>query len=112
MITRRDLPTMDFPTRLKIALGLAKGLAYLHEDCHPKIIHRDIQTANILLDNNFEATDYHASIHDATSMEAQVIGLSSLPFLFCFNCVLFHLYVCTNVENKSIPWICILIDGI
>ncbi|XP_058080876.1 proline-rich receptor-like protein kinase PERK4 [Magnolia sinica] len=47
--------TMDFPTRLKIALGSAKGLAYLHEDCHPKIIHRDIKTANILLDNNFEA---------------------------------------------------------
>lgn len=48
-------PTMDWQTRLKIALGSAKGLAYLHEDCHPKIIHRDIKTANILLDYNFEA---------------------------------------------------------
>ncbi|XVF34839.1 hypothetical protein REPUB_Repub18cG0092900 [Reevesia pubescens] len=47
-------PTMDWPTRLKIALGSAKGLAYLHEDCHPKIIHRDIKTANILLDFKFE----------------------------------------------------------
>ncbi|KAL6012341.1 hypothetical protein ACLOJK_002828 [Asimina triloba] len=51
----KDRPSIDFPTRLKIALGSAKGLAYLHEDCHPKIIHRDIKTANILLDNNFEA---------------------------------------------------------
>ncbi|XP_031494179.1 proline-rich receptor-like protein kinase PERK8 [Nymphaea colorata] len=48
-------PVMDWPTRLKIALGSARGLAYLHEDCHPRIIHRDIKSANILLDNSFEA---------------------------------------------------------
>ncbi|KAG9148184.1 hypothetical protein Leryth_014099 [Lithospermum erythrorhizon] len=48
-------PVMDWPTRLKIALGSAKGFAYLHEDCHPRIIHRDIKVANILLDENFDA---------------------------------------------------------
>lgn len=48
-------PPMDWPTRLKVALGAAKGFAYLHEDCHPKIIHRDIKASNILLDFNFEA---------------------------------------------------------
>ncbi|KAI9124016.1 hypothetical protein K1719_005316 [Acacia pycnantha] len=51
----KDLPVMDWPTRLKIAMGSAKGLAYLHEDCHPRIIHRDIKGANILIENNFEA---------------------------------------------------------
>ncbi|XP_054778688.1 proline-rich receptor-like protein kinase PERK7 [Prosopis cineraria] len=51
----KDRPVMDWPTRLKIAIGSAKGLAYLHEDCHPRIIHRDIKGANILLENNFEA---------------------------------------------------------
>ncbi|OEL34583.1 Proline-rich receptor-like protein kinase PERK1, partial [Dichanthelium oligosanthes] len=51
----KDRPVMEWPTRLRIALGAAKGLAYLHEDCHPKIIHRDIKASNILLDFKFEA---------------------------------------------------------
>ncbi|KAB2036640.1 hypothetical protein ERO13_D03G015300v2 [Gossypium hirsutum] len=51
----KGVPVMDFTCRLRIALGAAKGLAYLHEDCHPRIIHRDIKGANILIDNNFEA---------------------------------------------------------
>ncbi|KAL0412496.1 UNVERIFIED_CONTAM: Proline-rich receptor-like protein kinase PERK5 [Sesamum radiatum] len=51
----KNRPPMDWPSRLKIALGSAKGFAYLHEDCHPRIIHRDIKAANILLDENFEA---------------------------------------------------------
>jgi len=49
-----NLLVMEWSTRLKIALGSAKGLAYLHEDCHPRIIHRDIKSSNILLDYKFE----------------------------------------------------------
>ncbi|KAA8547840.1 hypothetical protein F0562_004269 [Nyssa sinensis] len=48
-------PVMDWATRAKVAAGAARGIAYLHEDCHPRIIHRDIKSSNILLDINFEA---------------------------------------------------------
>ncbi len=46
---------MDWATRVRVALGSARELAYLHEDCHPRIIHHDITASNILLDNNVEA---------------------------------------------------------
>ncbi|KAF6172671.1 hypothetical protein GIB67_041994 [Kingdonia uniflora] len=46
---------LDWNTQLRIAVGAAQGLAYLHHDCNLRIIHRDIKTSNILVDDNFEA---------------------------------------------------------
>ncbi|KAL7205950.1 hypothetical protein ACSBR2_018796 [Camellia fascicularis] len=48
-------PPLDWPKRKRIALGSTRGLAYLHNHCNPKIIHRDGKAANILLDEEFEA---------------------------------------------------------
>ncbi|KAE8723406.1 Receptor-like protein kinase 5 [Hibiscus syriacus] len=44
---------LDWPTRYKVALDAAEGLSYLHHDCAPPIVHRDVKSSNILLDAEF-----------------------------------------------------------
>ncbi|KAH8958458.1 hypothetical protein BDL97_06G025600 [Sphagnum fallax] len=46
---------LDSSKRFNICVGIARGLAYLHEELQPCIIHRDIKAANILLDKNLNA---------------------------------------------------------
>ncbi|RXH86335.1 hypothetical protein DVH24_017388 [Malus domestica] len=43
---------LDWPTRLKICIGIARGLAFLHEESVLKIVHRDIKATNVLLDED------------------------------------------------------------
>ncbi|KAF3444065.1 hypothetical protein FNV43_RR13755 [Rhamnella rubrinervis] len=46
---------LNWPRRYKIALDAAEGLSYLHNDCVPPIVHRDVKSNNILLDSEFGA---------------------------------------------------------
>jgi serine/threonine protein kinase len=41
---------LDWPTRLKICIGIARRLVFLHEESRLKLVHRDIEATNVLLD--------------------------------------------------------------
>ncbi|XP_043692908.1 G-type lectin S-receptor-like serine/threonine-protein kinase SD2-2 [Telopea speciosissima] len=52
---RRDGQSLSWDVRFRVAVGTAKGIAYLHEECRDCIIHCDIKPENILLDTDFSA---------------------------------------------------------
>ncbi|KAJ7523624.1 hypothetical protein O6H91_18G056100 [Diphasiastrum complanatum] len=49
----KEVAPLEWESRLKIAVGAARGLAYLHEDSNPRVIHRDFKASNILLEDDF-----------------------------------------------------------
>ncbi|KAM0014049.1 putative protein kinase RLK-Pelle-DLSV family [Helianthus debilis subsp. tardiflorus] len=70
---------LTWPMRLNICTGIARGLAYLHEESHMRIIHRDVKASNVLLDENFNAkiSDFGlAKLNDDgnTHINTRVVG--------------------------------------
>ncbi|MCO5575915.1 hypothetical protein L7F22_029722 [Adiantum nelumboides] len=66
-------PVLDWMQRVKIAVGAARGLEYLHEKVQPPVIHRDIRSSNVLLFDDFTAkvADFNLS-NQAPDMAARL----------------------------------------
>ncbi|KAL2226896.1 receptor-like protein kinase [Sesamum indicum] len=73
---RRPQVALNWETRYRIALGIAQGLSYLHHDCVPQIIHRDIKSDNILLDSDLEPkiADFGAAKMEPDSDESPTVS--------------------------------------
>ncbi|KAL5562091.1 hypothetical protein UlMin_031838 [Ulmus minor] len=75
-----DQKPLDWYKRMKIALGAAKGLEYLHDKANPPVIYRDLKASNILLDKNFNAklSDFGLAklgpVGDKTHVSSRVMG--------------------------------------
>ncbi|XP_042473791.1 receptor-like protein kinase isoform X1 [Zingiber officinale] len=71
----KPTPVLEWKVRYKIALGIAQGLDYLHNDCSPAIIHHDIKPKNILLDANMEPhiSDFGIAKLDQDSTQSATI---------------------------------------
>ncbi|BAT91980.1 Receptor-like serine/threonine-protein [Vigna angularis] len=115
---------MDWSTRVRIALGAARGLEYLHEAAAPRILHRDVKSTNILLDKNWQAkitdlgmakslrADDHPSRSDSPARmqgtfgyfapEYAIVGRASLESdVFSFGVVLLELISGRQPIHKS-----------
>ncbi|XP_023534135.1 probable LRR receptor-like serine/threonine-protein kinase At2g16250 [Cucurbita pepo subsp. pepo] len=79
-----NVQSLDWITRLKIASGAAEGLAYMHHECSPPLVHRDVQASSILLDDKFEVrlgslSEVCAEDGDSNSHQNRISRLLRLP---------------------------------
>ncbi|KAG7530352.1 Protein kinase-like domain superfamily [Arabidopsis thaliana x Arabidopsis arenosa] len=100
-LSSENAEDLSWEKRLHIAIDSAQGLEYLHHGCRPPIVHRDVKTANILLNDNLEAkiADFgflrsSPRMISATSMTA-VMGTywlcrSRVSFLYTHHFNLYH----------------------
>lgn len=118
---------LDWMRRLRIALGAARGLQYLHDLADPPIIHRDIKSNNILLDErlNAKVADFGLSKpmgetdrgHVTTQVKGTMVSkyfahLKSLKGCFavyeeCCCFLNYFLYTCTHTHTYIYVYICL-----
>ncbi|KAJ3692293.1 hypothetical protein LUZ60_012643 [Juncus effusus] len=79
----REAKLLEWNLRYKIALNAAEGLCYLHHDCVPAIVHRDVKSNNILLDKEFKAcvADFGVAKHFGSGSEPMSVVAGSCGYI-------------------------------
>ncbi|KAM4112459.1 hypothetical protein ACJW30_05G141700 [Castanea mollissima] len=75
---------LDWPTRFNVCLGTARGLAYLHEESRPRIVHRDVKASNILIDGKLcpKISDFGlAKLYDDTKTHINTRVAGTIGYL-------------------------------
>jgi serine/threonine protein kinase len=80
-------PLLTWSVRVKIVKGVAAGLKYLHDECNPPVIHRDIKASNVLLDRDFEARicDFGLARHmDGSQSHVSTVAAGTMGYAFIY----------------------------
>ncbi|KAG6554618.1 hypothetical protein Mapa_003636 [Marchantia paleacea] len=78
----REVQPLSWKTRVDIAINAARGLEYLHKDCNPPVIHRDVKSCNILLGDKLQAkvTDLGISkqVPELATEDVETVNMSGI----------------------------------
>ncbi|XP_048230994.1 probable LRR receptor-like serine/threonine-protein kinase At1g12460 isoform X2 [Ricinus communis] len=102
---------LHWSRRFQIALGTARALSYLHHDCRPPILHLNIKSTNILLDENYGLTKFHNAVGYVAPELAQSLRLSEKCDVYSFGVILLELVTGRKpVESPSANEVVILCE--
>ncbi|XP_030477047.1 receptor-like serine/threonine-protein kinase ALE2 isoform X2 [Syzygium oleosum] len=98
---------LDWGARMKIALGAARGLAYLHEDSSPHVIHRDFKSSNILLEPDFtpRVSDFglaRAALDEGNNRQVSTHVMGTFGYLAPEYAMTGHLLVKSDVYSYGV----------
>ncbi|KAI4330681.1 hypothetical protein MLD38_028943 [Melastoma candidum] len=103
----KETDPLDWGARMKVALGAARGLAYLHEDSNPRVIHRDFKSSNILLEYDFtpKVSDFglaRAAIDDDVYRQVSTRVMGTFGYLAPEYAMTGHLLVKSDVYSYGV----------
>ena len=93
---------LDWSTRFEICMGVARGLAYLHEEASVRIVHRDVKAGNILLDSSLvpKVSDFGLAklyddkkTHISTRVAGTMYAFSNISFFFLICNINMYIYI-------------------